>query len=86
MAKTARNLTVAVVMTAAAMVMPQASLAQDAPPAPAPVPMSHVRARDPKVAAVVHHAFDRRPAFGARGHGEDARIVSRASAGPRDAV
>ena len=63
MAKTARNLTVAVVMTAATMVMPQASLAQDAPPAPAPVPMSHVRARDPKVAAVVQRAFDRSATF-----------------------
>src|SRR5262245_24331231 len=63
MAKTARNLTVAVGMTAATMVMPQASLAQDAPPGPVPVPMSHVRARDPKVAAVVQRAFDRSTTF-----------------------
>ena len=63
MAKTARNLTVAAVITVATMVMPQASLAEDAPPAPAPVPMSHVRARDPKVAAVVQRAFDRSATF-----------------------
>jgi hypothetical protein len=46
------------------MVMPQASLAEDAPaPAAAPVPMSHVRARDPKVAEVVQNAFDRSATF-----------------------
>jgi len=63
MAKTARKLTVAVLMTAATMVMPQASLAEDAPPAPASIPMSHVRAPDPEVAAVVQRAFDRSATF-----------------------
>jgi hypothetical protein len=62
MAKTPRNLTAAVVMTAAAMAMPQASMAEDARAA-APVPMSHVRARDPKVAAVVQTAFDHSATF-----------------------
>jgi len=62
MAKTARNLTVAVVMTAAAMAMPQANMAADAP-VTGSAPMSHVRTRDPKVAAVVRRALDRSTTF-----------------------
>ena len=62
MAKTARNLTVAVVAMAAAIAASQASLAADAPVTD-PAPMSHVRARDPKVAAAVRSAFDRSATF-----------------------
>ena len=62
MAKTARNLTVVVAAMAAVMAAPRTSLAADAP-VTNPVPMSHVRARHPKVAAVVRHAFDRSVTF-----------------------
>ncbi len=62
MAKTARNLTVAVMAMAAAIATPQASLAADAPVTD-PAPMSHVRARDPKVAAAVQSAFNRSATF-----------------------
>jgi hypothetical protein len=62
MAKTARNLVVAAVTMAAATATPQASMAANAP-VTVPAPTSHVRARDPKVAAAVQNAFDRSRTF-----------------------
>src|SRR5262245_16464609 len=61
MAKTARNLAMAT-MAAAAIAIPHPSVAADASVSTVP-PMSHVRSTDPKVAAVVHNAFDRSATF-----------------------
>jgi len=62
MAKRARNLTVPVLTLAAALMAPHVSMAADAP-ATASVRMPHVRAANPKVAAVVQTAFERSPTF-----------------------
>src|SRR5262245_15586877 len=61
MAKTARNLTMAVV-AAIAIANPRASMAADTALSAA-LPMSHIRTTDPKVATVVQDAFDRSATF-----------------------
>lgn len=62
MAKTARNLSIAVVVAAASSAMPEISLAADALVS-SPRATSHVRTTDPKVTVVLQSAFDRSATF-----------------------